>query len=1610
MTEPQAPGIPPTAPQPLAPVGAASIADQAIKAARNDMLSQMLRNWAIGGLLGGVAAAWLATGPNARWVTATLAAVLCLIAYGLSRWVRLPYTRRAIITLVLAFGVSLASLLNNGLMGAGRLFLLAFVLQATMLFGRRGGLSALAVAFATWVVTAWLTWAHVIVPTEIPVNDNPEYWISAALTLLVVVMTMLPAQRLLIETQSFVVALAGQKEDLETARERLIAQTETLAQTRDELAAANDRLNTQRSALSRRASQLEVSAEVARIATTLHDLPTLLDTAAHLVSERFAYYHVGIFLIDESKEWAVLRASNSVSGKRMLARGHRLRVGQQGIVGLVAQTGQSRIVNRVDDDLVHYKNPDLPETRSEGVLPLRSRNSVIGALDVQSVESDAFVDDEIRMLQALADQLAVAIDNARLFHATEQQLVELRQLHEVRLERQMIDSEGEPLAYRYDGVEVDEAVASSSALAERNLPSLVVPLQIGTQALGTIEVLTPGGPLTEAERDLTTAVAERMGLALENAQLFRQARDNATRMESLSTAILQLTGPQDDRARLIEAIGREAMVLANAEGVGVYMAADEGLALAYSLDLPVALHAEVVAHDEGLVGRAFQARKPIRVDDYRTWEGARAEYQDLPIRAALAVPLTWRDTNVGVLALTQSQPRRRFTAEDEQIVRLYAAAAASALQNISLFDEQQEQFRQELALNAIGQSLRSERRFELALKEVGRQLEAIFPADAVIVALVEPGSELLSIPLYRVHGQALELPPQRVVSGPLAMILRSREPLVLHAAAPEAIGLQAAEPIEPAWRSFVGVPMLLGDEVKGVIAVENHEHERAFTDGQQRLLEIIAGTVAVTRHNAQLFAQTEQARIEASQLYQASSTLNLSTTAQQLLGTLRLNTLLDGTSQLMLNVFERRWSARGEAPEYSERIALIPESGHSSSANEVRSHIAPWLRRLLKPDQIVAIEDITEHAGLDASARGLFTIRYNARSALYVPLVVQNEAIGFITALYPDPRSFPADALNRLMLLARQAAVLIENLLNAQELERRAQQLQTASQISRAATSIVNVDQLAVRSTELIQEQFNLYYVALFLIDSTGRWAVLKHATGESGRKLMEMNHRLEIGGQSMIGQAIHTRDFKVANQARVAAERYDNPLLPGTESELALPLVVSDTALGAVSVQSIKANAFGEADIQVLQSMASQIAIAIRNAQLVGHLERRTAQVLDAAAIGQSVSTLLVEDELLRTAAQQIQERFGFSGVGLYLTDADGQAHLAQSQGDPGALPRTVSAHGDDLLARALSTRQPQFGGLVLALPLSAAGTTAGVLAALGVTPFTRDDVSVLQPLADQIAASLSNARQYAREQRTIEQLREVDRLKSQFLANMSHELRTPLNSIIGFSRLMLKGMSGAVSEEQSKDLAIIHSSGQHLLGLINNVLDLSRFEAGKMDLALEAIDVRPIIEASAAAANGLIKGRPITLELDLPQAMPAVYADSTRLRQVMLNLLGNAAKFTEQGFIRVSAHVTGPRDGRRWIEISVADSGVGIAEQDRRKLFERFSQVDDSPTRRHEGSGLGLYISRQLVELHGGRIWVNSAGVAGEGSTFTFGMPEYLPPETDPHETLKEGALTGD
>jgi signal transduction histidine kinase/DNA-binding response OmpR family regulator len=278
----------------------------------------------------------------------------------------------------------------------------------------------------------------------------------------------------------------------------------------------------------------------------------------------------------------------------------------------------------------------------------------------------------------------------------------------------------------------------------------------------------------------------------------------------------------------------------------------------------------------------------------------------------------------------------------------------------------------------------------------------------------------------------------------------------------------------------------------------------------------------------------------------------------------------------------------------------------------------------------------------------------------------------------------------------------------------------------------------------------------------------------------------------------------------------------------------------------------------------------------------------------------------------------------------------------------------------------------------------------------FSDDEISVLQTVADQVAVAIDNARSFELSQQAVMEMREIDRLKSQFLANMSHELRTPLNSIIGFSRVIIKGIDGPVTELQQQDLTAIYNSGQHLLGLINDILDLSKIEAGKMELAFDEVNIVDITASVLSTMSGLIKDKPIQMKRVIEPNLPTVRADAIRIRQVMINLLSNAAKFTDEGDILVEVGLQpGQGSTRHELRVSVTDTGPGISKQDQTKLFQPFSQVDDSPTRKTGGTGLGLSICQHIINMHGGRIWIDSE--VGRGSTFHFTLPLYRKEKDD-------------
>ena len=290
-----------------------------------------------------------------------------------------------------------------------------------------------------------------------------------------------------------------------------------------------------------------------------------------------------------------------------------------------------------------------------------------------------------------------------------------------------------------------------------------------------------------------------------------------------------------------------------------------------------------------------------------------------------------------------------------------------------------------------------------------------------------------------------------------------------------------------------------------------------------------------------------------------------------------------------------------------------------------------------------------------------------------------------------------------------------------------------------------------------------------------------------------------------------------------------------------------------------------------------------------------------------------------------------------------------------------------------------------VLTVPMGGEDVRRGiVLVRRSPGPFDERVVSLVRALANQSQVAISNARLFREVEQKGNQLEIANRHKSEFLANMSHELRTPLNAIIGFSEVLLQRMFGELNAKQDEYLNDVLSSGRHLLSLINDILDLSKVEAGRMELDLARFDLPQAVQDTRVLVRERAMRHGIDVRLDVDDRLGPFVADERKVKQVLLNLLSNAVKFTEEGG-RIEIRAT-PTDGG--VEISVSDTGIGIAAENQELIFEEFRQVGGDYAHKREGTGLGLALARRFVELHGGRIWVKSQ--LGHGSTFTFSLPE--------------------
>ncbi|MCP4142364.1 MAG: GAF domain-containing protein [Chloroflexi bacterium] len=476
----------------------------------------------------------------------------------------------------------------------------------------------------------------------------------------------------------------------------------------------------------------------------------------------------------------------------------------------------------------------------------------------------------------------------------------------------------------------------------------------------------------------------------------------------------------------------------------------------------------------------------------------------------------------------------------------------------------------------------------------------------------------------------------------------------------------------------------------------------------------------------------------------------------------------------------------------------------------------------------------------------------------------------------------------------------------------------------------------------------------------------------------------------------------------------------------LSVPLEVRGATIGHLAAAGDKSVS---QDAQNLAAeIATQASIHIENLRLLDETEygrqqlnKRAAELETVAKVSTAAAAIRDPKSLLRSVVDLTNYSFELYHTSVYLVDneEDGTEilKLSAASGKTGhkMLQKGLSFDQDEknsIVARAAqknntvivtdTTNDPLFLAheslpdtkSALAVPMIVADKLIGVFNVEADTPnrFSKEDEQTYITLAAQTAVALQNARLYEEQIETVARLRELDHLKSSFLANMSHELRTPLNSISGFTQVMLEGLDGPLSPEMEEDLGLIDKNANHLLSLINEVLDMAKIEAGRLSVTLGPANMYEVIDDVVKTTAPLARQNNLSISLknDIPEEL-ILMADDMRMKQVMINIIGNAMKFTQEGTIQVEAKKI---DGK--IRIQVSDTGIGIPPELLETIFEAFSQVDTSTTRKVGGTGLGLPISRRFIEMHNGRLWAESSGISGEGSTFIVEIPVVVPEAT--------------
>jgi len=693
----------------------------------------------------------------------------------------------------------------------------------------------------------------------------------------------------------------------------------------------------------------------------------------------------------------------------------------------------------------------------------------------------------------------------------------------------------------------------------------------------------------------------------------------------------------------------------------------------------------------------------------------------------------------------------------------------------------------------------------------------------------------------------------------------------------------------------------------------------------------------------------------------------------------------------------RNWPP--EALEDARRFYPGPPSPHMLSG------------RVILTGQVLDQEDTLLDSEYDQSAAKFG----HWRRMIGAPLMRDGAVLGAIVVAWPDPGKTPQRQSDLLKTFADQAVIAIENvrLINEtrEALER---QTATADVLQVISGSMADAHPVFVEILESCKRLFSGEEMGISLVGEDGMLRLGAHlgtaqaaVASQYPRAIDPVAVRLGMAGTDVV----HMTDVLAEPELPVAMKHIAEQI--GNYSIILAPLLWEGKNVGSIHVVRQPPQPFTDKEIGLLKVFAGQAVIAIQNARLFNETKEALEQQTATAEVLQVISSSVADTQPVFDKILDSCERlFAATGLGIYLIDdADmlqmgafrGGAVGAIAGGFPRRLEGTATAiavrerrvvHYPDVLgapdapalARQIADTTGNYSMAFAPMLWEERGVGVIQVTRAPPTPFTDKELTLLKTFADQAVIAIQNSRLFNEIQSKSRELELANKHKSEFLANMSHELRTPLNAIIGFSEVLSEKMFGDVNDKQLEYLLDIHTSGHHLLSLINDILDLSKIEAGRMELDLATVNLPMLLDNCTTLVRERASRQGLALSLDVEDGIGDWVADVRKVKQIVINLLSNAVKFTPAG----GSVTLRARRLEHAVEIAVVDTGVGIAKDQQALVFEEFRQAGGDYLRKSEGTGLGLSLARRFAELHGGSIRIESE--PGRGSTFAFILPEKV------------------